>query len=295
MQNFHKYLNRTEVEEKWGLYLTTAGYSKTTRHQSYPTDQDHPNTHNFTWNKGRILNDYYIVFITKGSGVFETEHQKSQVIDAGTCFLLFPGEWHRYKPSDKTGWEEYWMGFNGYYPRKLFRSGFFNKKSPVVYTGFSEELLLSFQELLSRIQKGEPGYHLQITGAALSILSTIYNSLLFQKENREDELAYISKAKFILLDTIAESISMPALAKQLAVSYSKFRKDFKLVSGVTPHQYHLGIRLKRAAELLCATNIAISNIAYQTGFATVFYFSRMFKKVYGSSPRVYRTQTKYAI
>ncbi|SDC68359.1 AraC family transcriptional regulator [Niabella drilacis] len=292
MQNFHKYLSRTDAEEKWGFYITTAGCSKTEGNQSYPINQDHPDTHNFTWNKGRILNDYYIVFISKGRGVFETADQQVYPIDAGACFLLFPGAWHRYKPSYKTGWEEYWMGFNGYYPRKLFKAGFFNKKKPVVYTGLNEELLAAFQQLLTKIQNGLPGYHMQITGTALSILSLIYNSTLFGKENSDDELAYISKAKFILLDAIEETVSMPALAKQLAVSYSKFRKDFKQVTGQPPNQYHLEIRLKRAAELLCTTHLTINDIADQTGFATVFYFSRSFKKVYKISPKTYRNQSR---
>ncbi|WP_245562290.1 hypothetical protein [Niabella aurantiaca] len=67
----------------------------------------------------------------------------------------------------------------------------------------------------------------------MHILSLIYNSTL-QKENKDDRLAYIPKAKFILSDTIAETIRMPALAKEFAVSYSKFRKGFRQVIGMAP-------------------------------------------------------------
>lgn len=288
MKNYFKYLSRTEVEEKWGFYINTAGYSRIGGNQSYPLKSDHPATHSFTWDKGRILNDYYIVFISKGSGIFETEDHQTYHVEAGACFLLFPGGWHRYKPSYKTGWEEYWVGFNGSYPKQLFQSGFFNKSKPVIYTGFNEDLLLAFHQMLDKIQAGSPGYHIQITGMALHILSLVYNSTLFQAENRDDGHTYISKAKFILLDSIEESINMPDLAKQLAVSYSKFRKDFTEVTGMPPHQYHLEIRLKRAAEMLAATNLAVGDIAGQTGFATVFYFSRIFKKYYGMSPNAYR-------
>ncbi|WP_346238342.1 AraC family transcriptional regulator [Niabella insulamsoli] len=288
MQNFHKYLSRTEVEEKWGLYITTAGYSKVEGCQSYPVASDHPATHSFSWNRGRILDDYYIIFISKGCGVFETAHNKKFDINEGACFLLFPGAWHRYKPSYKVGWEEYWIGFNGYYPQQLLESGFFDHNEPVVDMGFNEELLQSFLQLLTKIRHGTPGYHLELSGIALSILSQIYNSKTLRKDVGSKDPDYIAKAKFVLLDNLENKISMPALAKQLSVSYSKFRKDFKQAMGQPPHQYHLEIRLKRAAELLCATNLSISDIAYQTGFETVFYFSRLFKKLYKHCPKTYR-------
>src|SRR5579859_3238713 len=68
MHNYHKYLAVTPVEEAWGFYVTTIGYSRTDPNQAYPDNKKHPLTHSFTWNKGRILNGYYLVFISRGQG-----------------------------------------------------------------------------------------------------------------------------------------------------------------------------------------------------------------------------------
>ena len=119
MKYFHKYLSITPVEKAWGFYVTTAGYSKTDPNETYPRNSEHPAKHTFTWSKGRILNGYYIVFITKGRGVFESALSEPIRLKAGACFFLFPGIWHRYKPDLDSGWEEYWIGFKGVYPDTL--------------------------------------------------------------------------------------------------------------------------------------------------------------------------------
>lgn len=288
MQDFHKYLAKTSTEDKWGLYVTTVGCSTVKEHQSYPINQDHPLSHTFTWNRGRVLKDYYLVFIIKGSGVLETAHLGSIEINEGDCFVLHSGVWHRYKPFENTGWEEYWVGFNGFYPRKLMKSDFFNKKSPVIHVGLSQELLLIFHALIKTIKNASPGYHQLISGLTLQILAIAYNASVYKEENKEDDFQYILKAKFLLQEKIGEKTSMTHISKKLAVSYSKFRKDFKYVTGVSPNQYHLEIRLTKAAELLEASNLSITEIAYQTGFETLFYFSRIFKKKYEMSPKDYR-------
>ncbi len=288
MQNYHKYLARTIIEDEWGLYVTTVGYSKIREHQPYPASKGHPLTHSFTWNKGRILNDYYIVFISKGSGVFETAQQEASPVNEGCCFLLYPEIWHRYKPFTQPGWEEYWVGFNGYYPQQLMQTDFFNSKSPIVHIGFNEELLHTFHTLIDTVKKAAPGYHQLISGSALQILSLVYTASVYKKENISDSLQYISKAKFILQEALERDINMTQIAKQLAVSYSKFRKDFKKVTGLSPNQYHLELRLSKAAELLRASTLSVNEIADQTGFETLFYFSRIFKKKYARSPKSYR-------
>ncbi|MEO5892539.1 MAG: AraC family transcriptional regulator, partial [Ferruginibacter sp.] len=92
--SFFKYLNIGQVEERWGIYVTTVGYSKIEPNENYPK-QEHPQSHQLTWNRGRILNDYYMVFISKGKGIFGSASTPPTGIDAGTCFFLFPGVWHR--------------------------------------------------------------------------------------------------------------------------------------------------------------------------------------------------------
>lgn len=292
MKSYHKYLSVTEAEKKWGFYITTAGYSKINTNQVYPSNKEHPSTHSFSWNKGRILDGYYLVFISRGQGVFESAQTSPAVIKEGTCFFLFPGIWHRYKPDAVSGWEEYWVGFGGYYPETLMKKGIFNSQTPFVKTGLNESLLVLFHQLIEAIQKGNPGYHQVISGIALQILGHMYTVAVHHEQYHDTEYPMIAKAKFLLQESLESPLNLPALARTLAVGYSKFRKDFKKATGLSPHQYHLNLRLNKARELLLSTHLSIYEIAYNTGFDSPFYFSKIFKKKNGLSPQTYREAHK---
>ncbi len=290
MHNYCKYLAITPVEEAWGFYVTTTGYSKTAPEQVYPDNSEHPLTHSFTWNKGRILNGYYLVFISKGQGVFESAFTPPTTVTAGTCFFLFPNVWHRYKPDPASGWEEYWIGFKGSYPDQLMNQGFFSSNLPVVSPGLNDTLLSLINKILDHVRAGTAGYHQVISGITLQILGLVH-ALSHQKEHSSDaDLQVVEKAKFYLREHLEEPLNMQQLVKELTVSYSKFRKMFKEATGQSPNQYHLSLRLDKARELLSTTHLNITEVAYQLGFDSVFNFSKLFKTKNGVSPKYYRSQ-----
>jgi AraC-like DNA-binding protein len=288
MNNYHKYLTVTPAEEAWGFYLTTVGYSRTNPNQAYPPNPEHPHTHSFTWNKGRILNGYYLVFISKGKGTFESALTEPCPISAGTCFFLFPGVWHRYKPDPASGWEEYWIGFKGSYPETLMNKGFFDPAKPVMSAGLNENLLHLINKILDLVRLAPLGYHQVISGITLEILGLLYTRLQSRDPDGNQDEQVIAHAKFILRENLETSLDMETLASELAIGYSKFRKMFKEATGHSPNQYHIDLRLDKARELLTATNLNVTEIAYQLGFESVYYFSRLFKKKNGVSPKSYR-------
>jgi AraC-like DNA-binding protein len=289
MHNFHKYLAITPVEEAWGFYVNTIGYSKTDPNQTYPDNTEHPLTHSFTWNKGRILNGYYLVFISRGRGVFESAESEPTAITEGTCFFLFPGVWHRYRPDPESGWEEYWIGFKGSYPDQLMNKGFFSSDFPVVSAGLNDTLLNLFNKILDNVRAGAIGYHQVISGITLQLLGLVH-ALSHQKDNNRDvDFQSIEKAKFYLREHLEGSLDIQELVRSLSMSYSKFRKMFKQATGQSPNQYHLTLRLDKARELLNTTHLNVTEVAYQLGFESVFYFSKLFKKKNGVSPKSYRT------
>lgn len=288
MNNFHKYLAITQLEEAWGFYVTTAGYSRIEANQEYPHNQGHPLTHSFSWNKGRILNGYYLVFISKGKGTFESALSPSTEILAGSCFFLFPGVWHRYKPDPESGWEEYWIGFRGSYPDTLMSQGLFSAAAPVVSPGLNDALLAPIKKVLDEMRTGSPGYHQVIAGITLQILGLVHALSARTNMIQDEDQQAIEKAKFYFRENLESALDIRELIRQLPMSYSKFRKLFKEVTGESPNQYHLNLRLDKARELLTTTNLNVSEVAYNLGFDSVFYFSKLFKKKNGVSPKSYR-------
>ena len=286
-KNYFKYLNITSLEERWGMYVTTVGYSKIDPNDNYP-NQEHPPSHYLTWNRGRILNDYYIIFISKGKGVYGSALTAPFEVTAGTCFFLYPGVLHRYKPDQHIGWEEYWVGFNGFYVQELMANGFFEPQHPFIDLGLNKDILVLYQELIRSVRASLTGYQQQIAGITMQILGHI-NNLAQHREYHNDPVGkLIAKAKFIIQESAEDVLDMEKLASELPMGYSSFRKAFKQITGESPNQYHLNLRLNRAKDLLMTTILNINEIADQTGFDSVFYFSKLFKKKNGISPHNYR-------
>ncbi len=287
LHNFFKYLNISSFEQKWGMYVTTVGYSKVCPNDQYP-NQQHPESHDLTWNRGRTLNDYYVVFISKGKGIYGSALTKPQEIVAGNCFLLHPGVWHRYKPDPKLGWEEYWVGFNGKYIQDLMAQEIFDPRFPVVDLGFNPEMLVLYNKLIDEVQASSVGYPQQIAGVTMQILGLV-NKLSRSNERINNPIAkLIAKAKFLIQESFENALDMEELAKELPMGYSSFRKAFKQITGHSPNQYHLNLRLERSRHLLAMTALNINEISDQTGFESVSYFSRLFKKKHGLSPKHFR-------
>ena len=288
MNNYFKYLNTSNTEEKWGLYITTVGYSRIDPNVEYPDNSEHPQSHSFDWNNGRILNGYYIVFISRGEGVFESAFTEPVKVTAGTCFFLYPGVWHRYKPNPKSGWEEYWIGFKGYYPDQLMNIGFFNAKTPFITVGLNRELLHLLQKLIDTVRTSSTGYHQVIAGITLQILGLLHAVSIKEEQLNDPPGKLISKALFILQETFDTPVNMEQLARELPMGYSTFRKAFKKSTGISPNQYLLDLRLNKAKDLLTSTTLTINEVAYQTGFESIHYFSKLFKKKNRTSPKSFR-------
>lgn len=92
---------------------------------------------------------------------------------------------------------------------------------------------------------------------------------------------------------IAEAnFSIEQLSGILGVSRSNLQRKIKNVCGVTPNEYLRNCRLKRACQLLLGKDIRINEVAYQVGFSSASYFTKVFTKVYDMSPTDYIAKHK---
>lgn len=96
--NSLKYLTISPNDWDWGLVVTTVGRQSVAPNEHYPAMQQHPDSYHFKSNNGRVLDEFQMVYITDGSGYFESQSISRQKIEAGTIILLFPGERHSYSP-----------------------------------------------------------------------------------------------------------------------------------------------------------------------------------------------------
>lgn len=282
-----KYLVEKDQDLHWGLMVSCVGFQEVLPGMHYPTG-NHPDGYGFATNKGRILNEYQLLYITKGSGVFESSHQQRTHVKAGDMFLLFPGEWHRYCPDSDTGWKEYWIGFKGDNVDMRVQSGFFSVDHAVMDVGLHDDIVDTYMKAVDMAQQQKTGYQQMLAGFVNVLLGYCYYYNAETHFVNEEETGAIRKAQIYMREHFQESIRPEDVACEINMGYSKFRRMFKDYTGYAPLQYILELRLKRCCELLVESNTTLSEIAFSMGYESADFFSSAFKRKYGISPLAYR-------
>jgi AraC-like DNA-binding protein len=91
---------------------------------------------------------------------------------------------------------------------------------------------------------------------------------------------------------VDEPLSIAELAHAAAMSPYHFLRTFRALVGMTPHQFILHARMKRAAVSLRRTHENISAIAFAAGFGDLSTFNRRFHRIFGLSPSAYRARSQ---
>lgn len=282
--HFAKYLTVTARDVRWQIYCTTVGCYKVPPAASYPVDPGaHPPKYLFNWEMGRIYDEFALVYVTRGGGLFKTEGDRSFPVAPGTLLMLFPEVWHWYSPDKETGWDEYWVGFKGDYPKALVENGFFSPANPVLSIGLHDSILEIFQDIFECARSEAPG-HQQILGSLIGHLLAHVSSLTQQFGPDSANEKIVQRAKFLLADNVASHLDIGWLSRSLGLGYSRFRQLFKKYTGLSPYQYFLDLKISRAKELLQSRQHSVKEIAYMLSFDDPYYFSHLFKKKTGHPP-----------
>jgi transcriptional regulator GlxA family with amidase domain len=91
-----------------------------------------------------------------------------------------------------------------------------------------------------------------------------------------------------------EDWPVPRLARVSGVSEAHFARSFRQAFGLPPHRYLITRRIERAAALLRDTDLAVTEIAFATGWNSLGTFGRIFRDVTGMSPGGLRAREKAA-
>lgn len=283
-----KYLVVNPRDVQWGLNVSTVGYEEIGVADTYPT-RGHADGYYFDIDKGRVLNEYQLLYITEGEGIFNSAHAKDIPLKAGDLFLLFPGEWHTYHPTGKNGWKSYWIGFKGKNVDDRVKAGFLSVDKPIYHVGFSADIIRLYEEAYKRAQEEAP-YSQQILAGIVNHLVGLMYALECSMELSKDHtrVDMINLARLRIRESLEVDLTIQQVAEELGVSYSNFRKLFKEFTGISPALYQQDLRLQRAKELLATTSLSIKEIAYRLRFESPDYFSSKFKIKTGKKPSEFR-------
>jgi len=286
LKGFFRYLPPEPEDAVWGVRVVDAGYGRIPPAAPYPPS-GHPARYAFNWTDGRVIDEFQLVYVVAGQGRFESRSGGSYAIGRGQGFILFPGEWHRYRPNPLTGWTEIWVGFEGDYAGHIARH-FFSPARPVFTGDAAGDLAALLRHVAGLTARAS---RVARTRAALGTLEALARLRNLQRRvglSQERALARIDRARLEILSRSSEPIDWPQLARKLGMSYPDFRRLFRRHTGKGPHHYQMHIRLSQAEALLADPELAVKEVATRVGFASPFYFSRLFKLKKGAAPEHWR-------
>lgn len=290
MKDYFVYLPTQSANSIWGCVATAAGYTNVLPNQPYPP-QLHPLDHYFNWDKGRVLQSFQIILISAGTGMFESDAiSGQQLVEPGTVIVLFPGIWHRYRPTTKTGWIEHWIECRGPVFDEAARTGLIQPKHILLKVGMSRDLGDCFERCHSLARMDAVANQDLLSTLGLHLLALLGHLRRGERGLTKAIDDVVQRAHTLIALRCQEPLDLRALAAELGVGYSNLRHSFMARVGVSLRQHYLNTSIQKAQELLVNTTKSIKEIAEILGFESASHISKQFKKLIGVSPHDWRVK-----
>ncbi|NQT60330.1 MAG: helix-turn-helix transcriptional regulator [Bacteroidetes bacterium] len=232
--------------------------------------------------------------ILSGNGTYYADGKEYQVIPP--CVLTQqPGIHMHYGPD--SSWEELFLIYDKEAANTLIRGNVFPGKqdSPVWRFNNSGKTTANMRllaESLDLLQYQQYAGNVDLS-AYETIISTISSPY---RENwsrsSSDDFTKILAVEDHLRFNPAISFDIERTAAENSMHPAKFRRLWNILFDEPPNRHLQKLRLMQSAKLLAETKMQIQEVADITGFQDSLYFSRLFKREYGVSPKYYRE--KYA-
>ena len=239
-------------------------------------------------------NDYQLLYIAAGKGYFNFKGSETPtVVTKGHMVLFRPREpqVYKYYAEDKT--EVYWVHFTGWKIEEYLESYELPKEENVFFTGISPDYPWIYNQIIREMQLKRANYDDIIKLFLHHILLTINRYIKESQQTKSDTINDIERAVHYFNENYTKPISIEQYAEEHLMSVNWFIHEFKSVMKVPPMQYITSLRIAAAKGYLENSVKSVSEIAAVVGYDNALYFSRIFKKRTGMTPKEYRGMQKH--
>ncbi|MBN8525821.1 MAG: helix-turn-helix transcriptional regulator [Planctomycetes bacterium] len=232
----------------------------------------------------RRLPTYSAVWCLRGSGTYIDEHRRRHPVRAGSLFHRFHDRPNGSVLDPASHWAEVFIVLPAGIVDTMMGAGVIDPRRPVVEPGIDLAILADLdalrEELLAAGESDLPRLMARLTEILACVLA------------RDGHVGESPRRR--LMDTACRRLGdeprcdLRRLARELGLSYERFRKVFRETTGVSPAAYRIRRRIDRARRLLVVDARPLAAIADELGYANAFAFSVQFKRQVGESPEAYR-------
>lgn len=240
------------------------------------------------------IDQYVLIYCVDGAGRYSVGGH-DYTVEANQYFILPANMPHRYESDSENPWTIYWIHFKGthapYYAAGATRP---MDIRPQAHSRISDRLNI-FEEIFNTLKDGfSMGNLIYSTSLFHYFLGSLRYLQQYRKANANavDEENIIDVAIHYMKENIEKHVSLQSLSDYIGFSPSHFSAMFKRKTGHAPLTYFNLLRIRQACFMLDTTDMKVNQISYKIGIDDTYYFSRLFSKIMGMSPRAYRNASK---
>lgn len=239
------------------------------------------------------INQYVFIYCIDGGGWYRIgEH--TYTVSANQYFILPAAIPHAYGADNANPWTIYWIHFKGEMAPHYAKDAVHPMDiRPDIHSRISDRLAL-FEEMFATLKSGYTNENLLYVS---SLFHYFLGSLRYVQQyrnagSRTNESDVVERAIHYMKENMEKHVSLQDLAVHAGYSPSHFSALFRQKTGHSPSAYFNLLKVQYACSLLDTTDMKINQICYKVGIEDMFYFSRLFSKIMGLSPKEYRKSKK---
>lgn len=253
-----------------GMYLTDIGFFPKARHHYRERKEG--------------IEEYILIYCIEGKGNITVEN-KIFHLQEQEALCIPRGKAHKYYADEKDPWSIFWVHFKGehagYFPLE-------NAEVISIHSRHAENRIITLFDLLFRVldRNYTLGNFIYISQVLMLILSEIYFREKADEISKQNQ--HITAIVRYMYQHLGEHLKLEDLADETGLSKSYINAAFKKYANRAPIDFFINLKMQEACKLLKSTNLYIIEIGQMLGYEDPYYFSRIFKKSMGVSPKEYR-------
>jgi AraC-like DNA-binding protein len=212
--------------------------------------------------------------------------QKEYILRPGDVLVTKPGDIHQFSPRKKDGWGFLYFGIDRIVPEEL---GFAYMKNRRRQVHDCYDLKPLFTQMLDELRESNFGAQYVVSGLMTRILYLIARKIAPSARDRQASCEVVGRARAYVDANSRHGVSIKQVADACCLSESRLSHVFAEKTGMTLSGYITHVLMHSAIRMLEDTRNTISGISDHLGYPSPQYFSRVFKKFWGYSPRECRT------
>lgn len=227
---------------------------------------------------------YILIYCTEGKGIIEVEDQIYR-LEKSDAFCIPRNIRHKYYADEKEPWSILWVHFKGdntnYFPLE-------ERKIVHINSRHSDNRMMVLFNLLFRVL--ERNYTIGNFIYISQVLSLILSEIYFREKVDESSVQdrHVTMVIRYMYQHLRENLTLEEISEEVQLSKSYLNAVFKAQTGKSPVEFFIHLKMQEACKLLKSTDYYIYEVSSELGYTDQYYFSRIFKKVVGVSPKDYK-------